>query len=146
MKKIEFNKTSVARLETCSESIVNVINEAAENSPVNFDIVSGAITIGELKQLFKKRKSSVNPDTFIDAVLATKTRYKKELYAKVPNLLEKKKDKSRGISINCPGGSNDQLNMVIGNILGTANRVLKEERLVLRGIVDRTASFELISE
>jgi hypothetical protein len=99
-----------------------------------------------LRQLFKKRKSSVNPDKFVEKVLQTKVKYKKELYAKIPSLLEKKKDKSRGISINCPGGSNDQLCMVVGNILGTANRVLKDECLLFKGIVDKTASFELISE
>ena len=146
MKKIEFNKVSEARLETCSESVVKVVKEAAECSPVEFDIVSGAITIDELRQLFKKKKSPYNPDKYVDAVLATKTRYKKELYAKVPNLLEKKKDKSRGFSINCPGGNNDTLCMAVGHILGTANRVLEEGCLVFKGIVDKSASFELISE
>lgn len=146
MNKVELNKASVARLGTCSESIVKVIEEAAGCSPVNFDVVSGAITIDELRQLYKRKKSQVNPDAFIESQLKTKTKYKKELYSKVPALLEKKKDKSRGVSINCPGGDNDKLYMAVGHILGTANRVLKKERLVLRGAIDMTANFELISE
>lgn len=146
MKKNEFNKASISRLETCSESIVKVVKEAAKCTPIGFDIVSGAMSIDELRLLYKKRKVSINPDAYIEAELKTKVKYKKELYAKVPALLEKKKDKSRGISINCPGGSVDQLNHAVGHILGTANRVLEGETLVFRGIVDKTANFELISE
>jgi hypothetical protein len=146
MKKNEFNKASISRLETCYESIVKVVKEAAKCTPIGFDIVSGAMSIDELRMLYKKRKVSINPDAYIEAELKTKVKYKKELYAKVPALLEKKKDKSRGISINCPGGSDEQLCMVVGNILGTANRVLKDECLLLTGITNKAANFELISK
>ena len=144
--KNELSKASVARLGTCSESIVKVIKDVVKNSPINLDVVVGAITADELKGMYKRKLTPYNPDNFIEKNLKTKIKYKKELYAKVPNLIEKKADKASAFSINCPGGNNDKLNMVIGLILGTANRMLKKETLVFKGIVREMASFELISK
>ena len=146
MKKIELTKAGSARLNTCNESIVKVVEEAASCSPVNFDVVMGAITVDELKSLNKKRLFSVNPDKFIEKKLKTKVKYSKTLFSLVPNLIEKKSDKADGFYINCPHGGVDGLNRTIGLILGTANRVLKKESLVLLGVRGGMAGFELIKD
>lgn len=131
-------------LKTCEDSIVKVMEEAVGTSPVSLEVVSGAITVDELKQLFKKRQTTINPDKFVEKVVKGKTKYKKELYNRVPNLVEKAKDKSKSVQLIVPGGSVNNTYMAVGHILGTANRILEDEKLVFKGMQGNFFTFELV--
>jgi hypothetical protein len=131
-------------LKTCNDSIVKVIEEAVETSPVSIEVVSGAITVEELKRLFKKRLSVTNPEKFVDKIVKGKVKYKKELYNRVPNLVEKSKDKSKSVQLIAPGGSINNTYMAVGHILGTANRILEDEELVFKGMQGNFFTLELV--
>jgi len=127
----KLGKASKARLKSCNESICKVVEEAISSTPIDFGVSKGATTVDDLKKLFARRKTVINPNNFISEVLKTKTKYKKELYNKVPGLVVKKSDKANAVEVFCASSNIEDIMKVVGHILGTANRVLENETLKL---------------
>ena len=142
---MKFNELSSTRLETCEEDLQLVLNTVKKTCSVSLEISGGAISIEIQESRFLKRKSRINPDSFVKSVTkAGKKSYKDELFVREKSLvLGKKYPLSRSVKVTV--ASRDTALMVAGQVLATAN-VLKASKKIQSDIVCRGINSGVISD
>lgn len=131
-KKSMFNKPSQAKLKTCDDKIVLVLEEAAKHSPAPFEVTEGGISLDVLRDRFNNDLTTINPDKFMISK-KDKVVLDRKVFKKAKNLIDGKMKKSRMVTI-----ITDSPELVAGHILGTASR--KKVKLSWRGSMDMATS------